>query len=155
MAFGRDGLYEYMKKKYDKPPTKRVVLKWLSQQKLQQEFKQTRKGGTADFFHPVSPFHSISIDLIDYNNKPAQINRRYIVVCVDNFSRKMYCEAITSKEPKKTTPAMKKILDKIKSEHNAVPKYIITDDGGEFKGKFIPMLKAQGIDIRRTLGGHP
>ena len=74
-TFGRDGLYHYIKEKTKddklKTPSFRVVAKWLKNQALQQEFQQTRKGGTTDFFHPETPFNSISIDLIDFQNKPS------------------------------------------------------------------------------------
>ena len=85
MCFGRDGLFQYLKTQYDDHPTKQTTQDWLNRQKLQQEFKGTRKGGLTDFFRPKSPFHSLSIDLIDFNNKPAQANRRYILVVIDNF----------------------------------------------------------------------
>ncbi len=157
MCFGRDGLFEYLKKSMEKPPSRRVVASWLSRQKLQQEFKGTRNGGTTDFFRPTVPFQSLSIDLIDFNNKPAQSNRKYILVVVDNFSRKMYCETLTSKEPVKSSPKMDKILQRIKSEHGKVPKFIISDDGSEWKGVFDSMLKEKypGLERKRTLGGQP
>lgn len=157
-CFGRDGLYHYLKNKTKeqniKTPSFRVVAKWLKQQALQQEYQQQRKGGTTDYFHPVSPFHSISIDLIDFNNKPAK-QFRYILVVVDNFSRKMFVEPITSKETAKTTPAMSKILDRIKAESGKTPKFLICDDGSEWKAEFIKLLKDNEIDKRRTLGGQP
>ena len=155
LTFGRDGLFQYLKSKYKKHPSRRVVMRWLKKQKLHQEFAPTRSAGLTDFFHPVAPFHSLSIDLIDYNNKPAQSNRKYILVVVDNFSRKMYCESITTKEPVKTTPAMEKILKQIFQEHKKTPKYIISDDGSEWKSIFDTMLKGYNIDRRRTLGGQP
>lgn len=154
-TFGRDGLYKYLQSKYDKPPSRRTVMKWLKLQKLHQEFAPTRNAGLTDFFKPTSPFNSLSIDLIDFQNKPAQSNRRYILVVVDNFSRKMYCEAITTKEPSKTKPAMEKILKQIKSESNITPKYIISDDGSEWKSVFDKMLQSNNIERRRTLGNQP
>ena len=157
-TFGRDGLYHYVKEKTKndklKPPSFSVVAKWLKNQALQQEFQQARKGGTTDFFHPTAPFESISIDLIDFNFKPAK-NFKYILVVVDNFSRKMYTQQITSKETAKTAPAMEKILDQIKRDTNKTPKYLICDDGSEWKREFITLLNSKGIDKRRTLGGQP
>ena len=159
MCFGRDGLFQYLKNTYkDDHPTKRTTQEWLNRQKLQQEFRGTRKGGLTDFFRPKAPFHSISIDLIDFNNKPAQSNRRYILVVVDNFSRKMYTKAITSKEPVKTAPAMEQILKDLKAENkwDKLPiKYIISDDGSEWKADFDKMLKSYNLERRRTLGGQP
>ena len=156
MCFGRDGLYEYLKTQYDKPPSRRIVAAWLENQKLQQEYKGQRSGGTTDFFRPKAPFHSMSIDLIDFVNKPSQ-QYKYILVAIDNFSRKMYTESTTGKSPDKIAPAMEKVLQKLQSESGGkLPKFIISDDGSEFKGQFDTMLTNKyKIQRRRTLGGQP
>jgi len=89
MCFGRDGLFHYLKKKHGKEaPSKRTVLTWLNNQKLQQEFKGRRSGGTTDFFKPEKPFNSISCDLLIFTGQAAQ-NFKYVLVVIDNFSRKM------------------------------------------------------------------
>jgi len=159
MCFGRDGMYYYLKERHKDHPSQSITLAWLKKQKIQQEFAQTRKGGMNDYFHPVEPFHSISADLLDYTNKPAR-NYRYVLVVVDNFSRKMFVRATTAKEADKIAPAMKSILEDIKKEpnnniSNKTPKYVITDDGGEFKGNFLKVMKEYDIEKRRTIGGHP
>ena len=84
-------------------------MKWISKQKLAQQFSQTRSGGTTNYFVPVSPFHSMSVDLIDFNFKPSG-NLKYIIVLVDNFSRKMFTAPITGKTADKTTKGMEKIF---------------------------------------------
>lgn len=168
MTFGRDALYHHLKTLYPKEedrPSRRTVMKWLSSQKLHQEFQQTRSGGLTNYFTPTKPLQSISIDLIDFNFKPGKGNMKYILVVNDNFSRKMYTEAITSKKPQMTMPAMKKII-----ENKIVPdikkiygtdagtkklKYIISDDGSEWKSVFDEYLKSIKVARRRTLGGHP
>ena len=74
MTFGRDALYHHLKKLYPNEkdrPSRRTVMKWISKQKLAQQFSQTRSGGTTNYFVPVSPFHSMSVDLIDFNFKPS------------------------------------------------------------------------------------
>ena len=68
--------------------------------------------------------------------------------------------ALVDKEPDKIAPAMKSILEDIKKEpnnniSNKVPKYLICDDGSEFKGSFIKLLEEYNIEKRRTVGGHP
>jgi len=172
MTFGRDALYHHLKSLYpdgspqekDRPP-RRVVMKWLSKQKLQQEFAQTRSGGTTNYFVPTVPFKAMSIDLIDFNFKPSG-NFRYIIVLVDNFSRKMFTTPITGKTAEKTAKGMEKLLEQIKAQNGQEAfdriKYILQDDGSEFKGDYAKLLKEQtndkrknGIDRRRTLGGNP
>lgn len=159
MCFGRDALYHYLKTKYGKEtPSIRTVMRFLSRQKLHQEFSQTRSGGMTNYFIPVSPFHSLSIDLIDFNFRQS-MQYRYILVVLDNFSRKMFCEALTSKKAHITANGMKRIFEQMKKAHGDDIldriKYINSDDGPEFRGDFDKLLKEYKIPRRRTLGGHP
>ena len=166
-TFGRDALFHYMKKEYpDKHPSRRTIAKYLSNQKLHQEYGQTRTGGTTNYFRPISPLHSLSIDLIDFNFKKGTGNKRYILVVVDNFSRKMWTVALTGKSPKTTRDGMANIFEQIKNDKQLIInegdgdvtkkiKYVLTDDGSEFKNVFDELLKSKGIKRHRTLGGSP
>jgi len=163
MCFGRDGLFHHLTKKHGaKAPSRRTIAAWLSRQKLQQEYQGTRNSsGLTDYFRPVAPFHSISADLMDFNNKPA-MQFRYILNVIDNFSRKVYLEALTAKKAVTTAKGMEKILERIKQDNGGeMPKirFIIVDDGGEFKGQydnqFAELMKQYNIEKRRTLGGNP
>lgn len=159
-TFGRDALWHYLKSKHGKTeaPSQRTVMRWLSRQKLHQEFSGTRSGGLTDYFVPVSPFNSLSIDLIDFNFKQAR-QYRYVLVVVDNFSRKMFAVPITSKRAEISTEGMKKVFENISKAHGeeTIKKiaYIQSDDGSEWKSSFDELLKEMGIKRRRTLGGHP
>lgn len=155
MTVGRDPMFYYLAKKYpDGHPTKRACGKWLKNQELQQLYARTRKGGLADHFIPTKPWQSVSVDLIDFNNKPVR-NYRYILVVVDNFSRYMYTEPLVGKSSPPCAKGMRKILKRLKAEFNAVPGHMLCDDGGEFKGEFMKLLEEHDIRKQRTLGGHP
>jgi hypothetical protein len=69
----------------------------------------------------------------------------------------MYVEAMTGKTAEKTGRAMDKILDRIQEEYGNKTniRYILSDDGPEFKGDYIQVLKKWGIEKRRTLAGQP
>lgn len=159
-TYGRDALWHYLKSKYgkDKAPPQRTVMRFLSRQKLHQEFGGTRSGGLSDYFVPVSPFNSMSIDLIDFNFKKSR-QFSYVLVVVDNFSRKMFTTPITSKRAEIAAEGMKKIFEKISKAHGeeTIKKiaYIQSDDGSEWKSVFDELLKEKGIKRRRTLGAHP
>lgn len=153
-TLGRTSLFNVLKDKYKNPPSERQVGEWLREQKIDQLYKPTRKSGGVSVFKPTLPFNSLSADLIDFTNKPAR-QYRYILVVIDNFSRFMYTQPMTSKTAKTTSKAMEKILDKIVEDHDKVPRYILGDDGSEFKGDYIELLKSRGIEKRRTLGGQP
>lgn len=92
-----------------------------------------RSGGTADFFSPLSPWRNISIDLIDFTNKPVtvkSITYRYIFVLVDNFSRYMYARAMKDKTAEVTAQIFESILKEIKKDFkNPEIKACISDDG--------------------------
>ena len=155
-TLGRDALYGVLKDKYpdDKPPTKRGIMAWLKQQELHQLYLATRNSDSAVSFSPYKPLDSLSADLIDNTNKPAQ-QYRYILVVIDNYSRFMFAEAITGKKAWKTAKAMEKILDRIKKKYDETPSYILSDDGSEFKAEYVKMLESRKIEKRRTIGGAP
>ena len=154
-TLGRTNLFEVLKAKHKTTgPSERHVGRWLKDQKLNQLFQPTRRSGAVQSFKPTRPFYGMSADLIDFTNKQA-MQYRYILVVMDNFSRYMFTEAMTSKEASKTAKAMGKILDKVKSQFKYVPKYVLGDDGSEFKGEYITLLESRGIEKRRTLGGQP
>ena len=69
-TYGRDGLFELLKKKQPKShPSKEEIELWLKQQKIAQLYAQTRKGGVTDAFRPTKPWYQLSMDLIDFTNK--------------------------------------------------------------------------------------
>lgn len=157
MTMGRDALFHYMTKKYPKThPSKNEIEAWLNKQRLQQEFAQTRKGGMTDRFKAIRPWYHTSVDLIDFQNKPAPGNYRYVVVLIDNFSRYVYTEKITEKTPRAVKTALEKILKQIGKDYPERKIHsMIADDGGEFKGEVLDLLKKNGIQKRRILGGNP
>lgn len=76
-TYGRDGLFELLKKKQPKShPSKEEIELWLKQQKIAQLYAQTRKGGVTDTFKPTKPWYQMSMDLIDFTNKPGRPRRQ-------------------------------------------------------------------------------
>ena len=159
-TLGRDLLYEAVVKAHPddanhnrhevskKHPSRRDVMEWLKKQNIYQRYLVPNKSGGISSFVPRSPLHSLSADLIDLNNKPTFKNYKYILVVVDNFSRYMWARAITGKTADKVAAAMRTVLDDIKKEHPTrftakkhPIKFIQTDDGPEFKGAYMKLLK--------------
>ena len=150
-TIGRDNLYKIIvKENPTNHPTRREVMAWLKEQELHQLYRGAKKSAGISSFRPIKPLNSLSADLIDFTNKKA-MNYGYILVIVDNFSRFMWARAITRKQPSKVAPKMEDVLDEIKKKYDEVPKYIQTDDGGEFKGEFLTLLKSRDIKNERTL----
>ena len=127
-CYGRDATYHYLQRHHTDIPSLRQVNDWIQNQKLQQLYSQTRSGGTTNNFTPETPWHSISIDLIDFTNKPSK-NYRYILVAIDNFSRYMVCRKLTDKTAEKTAVALDSLLDEVKAKFGVkAPTYAIMDD---------------------------
>ena len=153
-TLGRNNLFNKLKT-YKNHPSERQVGRWLKEQKLNQLYESTRvSSGSVQSFKPSKPFFNLSADLIDFTNKPAK-QFRYILIVIDNFSRYLFAEPITAKTADKVASAMTKILKRIKTQFRKEVKYILSDDGSEFKGAYIQLLDKNNIVKRRTLGGQP
>ena len=79
------------------------------------------------------------------------------LVVIDNFSRFMMTRPMVNKTAAVTARHLESILDEIKRDFNKGKEItkIITDDGSEFKGEVITLLKERDIGMQRTLGGNP
>lgn len=67
---------------------------------------------------------------------------RYILFCIDVFSRKAYASALKTK----TSTEVSKALQDIFKKHNRWPKFIQSDLGTEFRGQaFVRLMKEYGI----------
>ena len=153
---GRDALHSLLLKQYPaSAPTRNQVARWLKKQTLQQRFALTRKSNTNDGFVATTPWRDISIDLVDFSQRSSPKGNKYGLIVVDNFSRFMYSRAINAKEGAVTARAFRHVLDAIERDYGKKPKTIITDDGGEFKKDFARLCTAEGIKIKRTIGGNP
>lgn len=167
VTFGRDGLYEYLKRKHPNDhPSTREIQSWLQKQELHQIYQFSKKAGTTDHFIPIKPWHEVSVDLMDYSGgDKSRAGPKYVMVVLDNFSRYIYTEIMTNKKSWQSADALRKILRKIKSDYDKTPKYLLSDAGSEFmnnnqkektkKQSFLELLKEFKITKRQTLGGSP
>ena len=84
----------------------------------------------------TSPFQRMSIDLIDFSNKPSMGNFRYIFVAIDNYSRFLVTKALKNKTPANTAKAMKEVIDEVKKYFDRKISHVLADRGSEFQGEF-------------------
>jgi len=85
------------------------------------------------------------IDLIKYSkyNK----NYKYVLVVIDNFTRKLYTEALKTKTAKEVITAFKRVFKRMKK----LPKYATSDMGKEFTNKeFVKFLETKKIKYFNT-----
>jgi len=95
------------------------------------------------------------LDLVDYSKISKNNNGvKWLLVVVDIFSRYAFIEPMKNKTAEETAEAFEKIINSRNK-----PIYIFHDMGGEFKGKFLKLVKENDIinienraDYHRPLG---
>jgi transposase InsO family protein len=127
---------------------------WLKRQRVHQLCIIPDKPRTVTSFRTLKPFHSFSIDLIDYSGKAVN-GYHYVVNMIDNFSRFMWSAPIKQKQPQDVVEAIKPFFADIKKKYDKLPKYILSDGGGEFMREYSAYLENLGIRRHRTIGGTP
>ena len=112
-VLGRDKLYEHMKAEHPNEFNRQAgsgsrddVMEWLRFQPIHTIHQRIRRPKPLSSFEPIYPYHSFSIDLIDYTkNQSHQQNQQnqihyiynYILVIIDNYSRFMWAIPMESK----------------------------------------------------------
>ena len=131
--------------------THKQVKEWIEKQSVAQVHKPILNiKNKQKFITASSPYDTYQIDLLDYQKYSKQNKgNRYILICVDIFTRKAHAEAIKTKKPIDTKTAMLKIINKQK------PNVIYSDNGSEWKGVFKKMIDAKSIiHIMNEVGDH-
>jgi hypothetical protein len=155
LVFGRDKLYYELKQRMPiHYPVKRDINNWLKKQRVHQLQIIPNKPKDVTGFRTMYPLHSFSIDLIDYSNKTVN-GHNYVVNLLDNFSRFMWTAKIKRKTPEDVVKAIRPIFEGILRKYDKLPKYILSDGGGEFKGEYSTFLEELGVRRHRTIGGTP
>ena len=77
--------------------------------------------------------------------KDTSEQEKFILVVQDVFSRKIWAEALVTKQPEEVLRAFKRILEKIREEGCQISDRLTTDAGGEFAGvkKFMGEMNRQ------------
>jgi hypothetical protein len=137
---GVTNVYKYIKTRYINIKRKDVE-EFLMKQQDYQLTKNIKKVVNKPIIEAI-PNHRWQVDVIDMD-KYSKNNggRKYILNCVDVFSRKLWLRALKNLEAKTTTKAIKSIIDKA----GIKPNIIQTDNGVEFQGKFKEFLDKNNI----------
>ena len=112
-VLGRDLLYEHMRNTYnatalviDTFQSRDDIMEWLKYQPVHTMHQRNLKPKKIGSFKPQYPFHSFSIDLIDYSKNGSvytdpQTNIThtyfYILIIIDNYSRFMWAIPMNNK----------------------------------------------------------
>jgi len=145
-------LYKYVQEFYPEYNiSRRMVWNFLSKQETHQRFSPVKR--TKDIQHTVleEPKKQIGIDLVDMGNYEYK-GFKYILTCIDMFSKKAYAEALPNKEAATVTKAMEKIIN----DQLFYTSSIRSDRGSEFIDKgFKEMLAKYNIKQVLSLAGKP
>lgn len=138
MAVGRDSLFNYVRNTLKNTQvSRRFISAFLARQETHQLHTQRKK---ATNIRPVisgRPGALLSIDLIDFSNKPSN-GYRYILNVMDTFSRKVWLNEIRKKDIKSVIPALNNIIEDIQKDYKV--NIIESDNGPEFNIRF-PTIK--------------
>jgi len=84
------------------------------------------------------------VDLVDVSNLAgSNSNYKFILTCIDVFSKYAWAEPILLK----TAANTKKAIESLMKKSGRRPKQIYCDDGKEFKGEFLNFMKSNSIRI--------
>lgn len=109
-------------------------------------FRPKRKQFPRNYYMVTGIGDLMECDLLEIGNvKNFNKGKRYILVAIDVFSKKLYARALKNKQSKTTADAMQEIINNFGYKI----KKIQTDAGKEFVGgPFQKMLKENGIEFR-------
>jgi transposase InsO family protein len=105
-------------------------------------------------FTPVAvqgAFHTVGIDITGPFTAPKTRDKKYIVVCIDYLTKWVEAQIIPNKSATTTATFFKL---EIIARHGC-PLVLISDNGREWDGEFSELIKACGIEHRRTSPYHP
>ena len=94
-------------------------------------------------------------DLGDYGHRLRQLSAdssaRYFLLCVDLFSKKFFVEAVANKTATEVAEAWDRILARLTPPY-APPVVLETDQGGEFRSKFVERVANAGVSLKTARG---
>ena len=121
----------------------REVLSYNYAYGLHRDSKRPRNFNPYFTKHPREQIHCDLIDMQQYSKE--NDNVKYLLVCIDIFSRKIWVKPLKTKEGKPTTAAMESILQELEP---ITPGSIQVDYGKEFRNKyFLQLLKDYKVKL--------
>ena len=112
-----------------------------------QEIRQRRKPLKVNSFVADLPRQEFQVDLLDMGERAKP---RYGFVAFDIFTKNGACVPIPDKNADTTAEAIEKVFSEL-----GFPSAIMSDEGGEFGGKFTEILKEEQIShLKSRTGGR-
>lgn len=148
--FGRDRIYAIIQER-DIDISRRQVMEWLKKQEVHQLTSQTRRSNVIQPTILTEPLKQLGIDLIDMQNLEHKTHK-YVLTCIDLFSKKAYAVPLKNKEGKTVAVGMEKIIKDINKKISSIR----SDNGSEFiSSDFKKVLEKYDIKQVFSLASKP
>lgn len=148
--FGRDRLFAIMQER-NIDISRRQVMTWLKKQEVHQLTSQTRRSNIIQPTTLTAPLKQLGIDLIDMQNLEHKTHK-YILTCIDLFSKKAYAVPLKNKEGKTVAVGMENIIKNINNKISSIR----SDNGSEFiSAEFKKVLEKYQIKQVFSLASKP
>ena len=140
-------LYDKVK---DKGITQKTVKEFINKQEAHQLFKTKNKKINYFPIYASNKNENFEVDLIDMSDlETSNKHYKYILTCIDVFSRFVHAIALKNKLTSTVVEAMEKIIK------HAKPSIITCDQGSEFISQsFKELMKNNDIDIHYVMVGN-
>ena len=151
LGLGITSFYKLVKDKYI-GITRDEVETFLKSRTNYQLTKQPHRGINKPII-AIYPNQRWAIDLVDmqYYEKQTNDGYKYILTCIDYFSKYVWAESLKNNQAITIRDAMERIANKA----HTYPKIIQSDNGSEFKAAFSEWTKEHDIDHIKTLSYSP
>lgn len=135
---GRDSLFNHIRNTLKNTDiSRRYIAAFLAKQETHQLNTQKKPSTNIRPIITNRPGSMVQIDLIDFSKKPSN-GYRYILNCIDTFSRKIWLNEIRRKDIKSVIPSLNNIVEDIQKNYKI--NTIQSDNGPEFNISF-PTIK--------------
>ena len=93
----------------------------------------------------------LQVDLAQFDELARENDSfKYILVCINCFTKFLYCRKLKDKKASSTAKVMREILEESERQLKLPIKNCQSDDGTEFKGEFYKLMKEKGINFYHT-----
>ena len=148
LGSGINNLYEKVSRRYLNITRKFVSDFLRKQESYQLAFSQPKQTNKKIFSSGINKCWYV--DLIDCNPLIKTNKRwRYILTCVDSFSKFVFLSKLKNKEPKTIITALKEIC--ILQANNNYPRILVSDNGLEFKNQLMEEFSKEN-SIKQIFG---
>lgn len=146
VADGYDTIYATYKRANRAMPS--ITLEYVKQWMARQKSRQGMKSRTWNSYVSPEPKYQYDIDLADFNSLAGEDGYKFLLVCIDTFTKYGWGIPMRSKDAGETTLAMREIFNKM-----GVCKQIFSDDEASFSSRqFKDLLAEHNIKHLITLG---